>query len=93
MSPIDDRAAPNAAYAAAHRNLRSMMNTAIAPSTMPTRTAPSPSVFSPSYTSPAFVSASAPAWSADVPAAASALSINPVPHAAMFGTMASTIAA
>ena len=70
------------------------MNTAIAPSTMPASTAPSPSTLQ------AVVDDAGAARarrrrprSADVPAAASALSISPVAQAATFGTMASTIAA
>jgi hypothetical protein len=39
--------APKAEYAAAHRKRRSMRKTAIAPSTMPARTAPWPSEVSP----------------------------------------------
>ena len=93
ISPIQLSTAPTAAAIAEARNRRSRMKATIAPSTMPASTAPSPRIFRPSYTRPALPSASAPTSPAVVPAAASALSIRPVPQDAMFGMSAATTAA
>ena len=69
-----------------------MMNATIDPSTRPARIAPPPSSTVPWYTSPALASASSPTCAALVPAAASALFISPLAHAAMFGMIAITTA-
>src|SRR6185436_14474307 len=92
ISPIHASPAPTNAVTAARFNCRSMMNTAIAPSTIPARTDPLPSVSSPWYTTPLLPSLSKPTFAAFVPAAPSAPSMLIFAHSATFGMIASTTA-